>query len=225
MSVTPQRQRVLAWHFLQSDGYLGLLHHGKRIKPRARQTLRYNGPLSLCKSGLHASVDLLDALTYSPGNVICRVQCGGKIIHGDDKLVCSERKILWKLDATRTIRTLHEFNLWCTDQVLRAERKAGRKPDKCLLEAIKLKRKWLDNKSVETELDEAINKVYALADQICRRSSQPYSARLRAVHIVYLTCRKYAPVIRVLLMQEATKLTRKDLSAKLEQMLTKAAGK
>jgi hypothetical protein len=61
-------------------------------------------------------VDLLDALTYSPGNVICRVQCGGKIIHGDDKLVCSERKILWKLDATRTIRTLHEFNLWCTDQ-------------------------------------------------------------------------------------------------------------
>jgi len=40
---------------------------------------------------------------YAPGPVVCRVECGGEVIRGDDKLVCTERKVLWIADASEVL--------------------------------------------------------------------------------------------------------------------------
>jgi hypothetical protein len=89
---------VLAWHFAGDK-----LRNGGPI-PKDGETLEYNGELLLCVSGLHASRRIIDALFYAPGNTICRVRCSGKIIHDADKLVCSKRTILWRVDGKKTLR-------------------------------------------------------------------------------------------------------------------------
>jgi hypothetical protein len=100
---------VKAWHFVGPDGRLGndLAH----LPPvHVGQVVRADGPLKLCTRGLHASERPLDALLYAPGPAICRVDCNGEIIHCDDKLVCSEREVLWMHDITRELRLLA---CWC----------------------------------------------------------------------------------------------------------------
>lgn len=87
-----------AWHFV-----------GKRLRdgrpvPKDGVWLTHTGPLKLCRSGLHASVHPLDALHYAPGNTLCLVECAGKIIHGIEKLVCSRRRIVARMDATEMLR-------------------------------------------------------------------------------------------------------------------------
>ena len=82
-------ETVLAWHFTADT-----LRDGHAIPPIG-ETLRHEGELSICKSGLHASERMIDALHYSPGPTIHRVRCGGRIVRQDDKLCSSERTILW----------------------------------------------------------------------------------------------------------------------------------
>lgn len=103
---------VLAWHFL--TGTSGTLRDGSAA-PKDGEWLEHSGELEMCNSGLHASVKPFDAVTYAPGNIVCRVECGGTIVHGDDKLVCSRRKILWRADAEATLRA---FARWCAIQVI-----------------------------------------------------------------------------------------------------------
>ncbi len=99
-------QEYDGWHFLTDDrrtGYGNIL-----VEPG--QTLTVEPPLVLCSRGLHACIRPLDALRYAPGAVVCRVRVGGTIIRGDDKLVASERTVLWMTDATDTLRA---FARWC----------------------------------------------------------------------------------------------------------------
>jgi hypothetical protein len=101
-------ETMLAWHFLPTDGRL---RFGGRSKVRIGQTLRRDpAKLSLCRYGLHASVQPLDALNYAPGPVVCRVRLGGTIIQGNDKCVASRRTVLWMADAERELR---RFACWC----------------------------------------------------------------------------------------------------------------
>jgi hypothetical protein len=93
-----------AWHFVGET-----LRDGRPI-PADGATLVHDGPLVMCEAGLHASKRIIDALGYAPGNTICRVECVGKIITDDDKLVCSERTILWRVDGEYLLR---EFARWC----------------------------------------------------------------------------------------------------------------
>ena len=101
-----------AWHFVNNT-----LRDGRPIPPDGVKLI-HDGDLVMCESGLHASKNILDALKYAPGNVVCRVEVGGKIIKGDDKLVCSERTILWRVDAEDVLRkfarlcALDVINLW-----------------------------------------------------------------------------------------------------------------
>ena len=88
---------VKAWHWLQKDRRL---RYGTKEIVEAGKTYRHDDDLVLCNSGLHASKRITDALRYAPGPVVCRVEMGGKFVHGDDKLVATERKVLWMLDAT-----------------------------------------------------------------------------------------------------------------------------
>lgn len=77
-----------AWHFCSIDKKLGYgdsrqIQSGRTIKVKFPNT-NNNGDIfslpTLCESGLHASVRLLDALKYAPGPIICRVELGGTII-------------------------------------------------------------------------------------------------------------------------------------------------
>jgi len=89
---------IKAWHFVGDR-----LRDGRPV-PKDGVTLKHDGEIELCESGLHASKRLIDALQYAPASTLCRVECGGEIIHGDDKLVCTERTILWRVDGNAFLR-------------------------------------------------------------------------------------------------------------------------
>ena len=103
---------ILAWHF--TDGMK--LRDGRPLV--VGETLKHDGPLVPCESGLHASIRPIDALRYAPGSTISRVECGGETIeHGNpvDKFVCRERRVIWTADADTTLRA---FARRCASDVL-----------------------------------------------------------------------------------------------------------
>ncbi len=109
---TAKAGKVLAWHWLASPGKLS------NNDPRpviVGETLTHKGDIKLCKSGLHASERALDSLEYAPGNILCRVECSGKIERDNTKLVCTQRKCLWIVDAKSTLRA---FARRCASDVL-----------------------------------------------------------------------------------------------------------
>jgi hypothetical protein len=107
-----------AWHFVGS-----MLRDGRSI-PADGVTLRHDGWLTLCVGGLHASLQPFDALQYAPGSTLCLVDCGGQIVSGNDKLVCSERTIIVRMDAGPLLRwfarqqALSVVHLWDAPDVV-----------------------------------------------------------------------------------------------------------
>ena len=98
-----------AWHFTKDK------LRDCRPLPKVGEKLVHEGDLILCRSGLHGSKSILDALKYAPGCLCHRVECGGRIIQGDDKFVCSERTILWTVD---TANILPKFARLCALDVI-----------------------------------------------------------------------------------------------------------
>ena len=92
--------RILAWHWVREDRRLG---YGDGREVRAGETIEHKGHIALCESGLHASTKILDALTYAPGPVICRVRLSGDVLRGGDKIVAERRETLWMVDARRVL--------------------------------------------------------------------------------------------------------------------------
>jgi hypothetical protein len=90
---------IRAWHFLNGDE----LRDGTTA-PKDGEWLEYSGKLVMCESGLHASIDAFDALLFAPGNTLCLVDCDGRIINASDKLVCSRRRIVARMDAEPLLR-------------------------------------------------------------------------------------------------------------------------
>ena len=89
---------TLAWHFAGTQ-----MRDGSRLgAPGEIET--YDGPLVMCSQGLHASEKLLDALRYAPGPLLRRVNMGGKILRGTDKLDAETRLVLWECDMTAALR-------------------------------------------------------------------------------------------------------------------------
>lgn len=112
---------ILAWHFVGDT-----LRDGSPIPPDG-VTLRHDGPVIPCESGLHASRHPFDALQYAPGDTLCLVRCGGIIVpHGkpEDKIACSERTIIARMDAEPLLRyfarmqALSAVHLWSAPQVV-----------------------------------------------------------------------------------------------------------
>ena len=137
-----------AWHFLKDNGAMRW-KCGSVLKPKVGQTLRVDpDKLKLCKFGLHASKRAIDALEYAPGAIICRVEVGGLIIHGDDKLVASERTIIAMADATDT---LHEMACWSAERTL----ELIKNPDPRSVAAIAAKRAWVRGEITDKKLDAA----------------------------------------------------------------------
>ena len=109
---------ILAWHFVGVT-----LRDGKPV-PADGVKLRFDGKPVMCERGYHASIDPFDALQYAPGPILCRVRCGGTIISDADKLVCTERTILRRMDATEGLRyfalmqALSVVHLWDAPDVV-----------------------------------------------------------------------------------------------------------
>jgi hypothetical protein len=101
-----------SWHFVNSK-----LRNGDSVPPDGKW-LKYNGPLVMCESGLHGSLEPFDALQYAPGNTLCYVEVRGEMLEQSDKLCCRERKIIARFDAAEMLRyfarmqALSVIHLW-----------------------------------------------------------------------------------------------------------------
>jgi len=100
---------VLAWHFGSEK-----MRDGRDFPPDG-EWLVHDGELVMCESGLHASLRLIDALRYAPGNTIMRVRLGGKMIEDTDKIDAMRRRIIWRIDGDAVLRA---FARWCALQVI-----------------------------------------------------------------------------------------------------------
>ena len=100
---------TLAWHFVGDT-----LRDGSPV-PADGEWLVHTGEAVMCKSGLHASLDPFDALTYAPCNILCRVECDGIVASEHDKLVCRRRMIVRRIDATDLLRS---YARWCALSVI-----------------------------------------------------------------------------------------------------------
>lgn len=115
----------LAYHFVSNT-----LRDDRAIPPDG-EWLKHGGPCVMCESGLHASRDPFDALQYAPGNVLCLVEVRDIVSEQDDKLVCRERMIVKRLDATDLLRrfarqcALDVAHLWDMPAVVRAYLETG----------------------------------------------------------------------------------------------------
>lgn len=117
---------VLAWHFTAGDK----LRDGRPVPP-VGEWLRHEGEIEICRTGLHASERLFDALGFAPGNMLHRVECRDIRGRESDKFVCRERRILWSLDAEPVLRAfsrrvaLDVAHLWDMPTVVREYLETG----------------------------------------------------------------------------------------------------
>ena len=117
-----------AWWFDNHDGRLGY-DDGRII--RAGRTLKVKGTIELCERGLHGSERLLDALKYARSPTLWRVDLGGDILHGDDKVCAAERTHLWRLDIDDILRdfarrcALDAIHLWDAPEIVVRYLKTG----------------------------------------------------------------------------------------------------
>jgi hypothetical protein len=102
------------WHFARTnDEGLPVLGYGDGREIRVGETLTVDVQPVLCECGLHASENILDALRYASGNVVCEVTLGGVIVVGADKVAAQERTVVRMLDSATGERVLRQFARWC----------------------------------------------------------------------------------------------------------------
>ena len=85
-----KEQRILSWHFLPVDGKT------KRLDTEVipGRITKHVGEISICNSGLHASVNILDALGYASSGIVQRVEVWGNVQTQKDKVCGRYRKLL-----------------------------------------------------------------------------------------------------------------------------------
>jgi hypothetical protein len=93
--------KIQAWYFATEERKLGYDDNRPIV---VGETHTVDRKPVLCEQGLHASERIIDALNYAQGPILYRVELSGQIVRGDDKLVATSRKYLWKLDATEILR-------------------------------------------------------------------------------------------------------------------------
>ena len=62
--------------------------------------VRWPKPVKLCAWGYHASMDIVDAVLYAPGERLWRVELDGPMEFGHNKLVAQRRKYVKTIEAT-----------------------------------------------------------------------------------------------------------------------------
>ena len=110
---------ITGFHFVEKT-----LRYWRPVQ-RDGEWLEHDGPIVLCRSGLHASLHPFDALEYAPGDTLCLVTLDGDIQHGEDKVVASRRRIDRRIDATELLRSfartcaMDVIDLWEVPEVVR----------------------------------------------------------------------------------------------------------
>lgn len=92
------KKTELAWHFVDAT-----LRDGSPI-PKDGEWLKYEGEVEICRRGLHASKNIIDAMYYAPSTTVCRVVCRDIVEMEFDKFVCRERKILWRMNIEELLK-------------------------------------------------------------------------------------------------------------------------
>ena len=90
-----------AYYFSNMDKKL---RYNDNRQIRKGRTHKVKGELKLCGHGLHASIKAIDALQYAPSSYLWVVELSGDIVHGDDKIVASERTYLHGFNADKLSR-------------------------------------------------------------------------------------------------------------------------
>jgi hypothetical protein len=90
---TGTNQGKYAFHFV------GDTLRGGRPIPADGVWLEHEVDIRICKSGLHASWEVADALAHAPGDTLCLVEVDGIVEEQSDKLVARRRKIVARFDA------------------------------------------------------------------------------------------------------------------------------
>ena len=107
---------MYGYHFVRKDLKLS---HGDGRKIVVGEKLTVNCEPILCKSGLHASEKVLDALSWAQGSQLCRIRLSGAMVHDmaheKDQSAATERRVLWMFDATDLLGYLSR---WCAAQVV-----------------------------------------------------------------------------------------------------------
>jgi len=153
--MTRSQKHILGWHFLPATGCLA--HTGEKVHEGKTYTVR--GPLKMCSHGLHFSRGVLDALTFAPGSICCRIEASGDIVCETAKCVCSKRTVLWMLPLEVSERVLHEFVCRQAEAAL----KVANVTDPSAWNAIHTKRKWLQGDATDKDLDAARDAARAAA--------------------------------------------------------------
>ena len=118
----------MGWHFSDESE---CLRYGDGRKIVVGVTHTVDCEPVLCKSGLHASKYVCDALQYAPGPILWRVSLSGKVVHGDDKSCSTERSYHARIDATDALRAfarkcaLDVIHLWDAPSVVREYLETG----------------------------------------------------------------------------------------------------
>ncbi len=107
-----KQQPIAGWWFSKDYN----LPHGDNRIIQLGATHEIKKQLAICKTGLHASRKIIDALSYAPGPIIWKVELSGEIIEEDDKLCASHRAYLsGGLDCTEVMR---KFSRLCALDVI-----------------------------------------------------------------------------------------------------------
>src|SRR5690606_9721348 len=116
---------ILAYHFVNNT-----LRDGRPV-PADGEWLEHDGPIVICKSGLHASRRPWHALMYAPGPVLCLVEVEGIEAEHEDKLVARRRRLVRRVELTDDLRAfarqcaLDVIHLWDAPDVVRRYRETG----------------------------------------------------------------------------------------------------
>ena len=163
----PRVKKVLAWHFTNG------MHLRDGTPLEVGKTYRHKGDVVMCKSGYHASEQILDALGYASGEQVSRVELWGDVEIGDDKIVARNRRVLWTLDATLI---LHEFACRVAETALAKEDK----PDPRSVAAIDAKRRWMRGEISGNELAVAAAAAWSAAADATAKAATWDAARAAA---------------------------------------------
>jgi len=100
-----------AWHFCElEDGKLITYQGDPRLlipmplNGEPGEWLEHVGEVLICEKGLHASKAIMEALRYSRGFVICRVEVRDIVDQQADKVVARQRRVLWWVDGEDLLR-------------------------------------------------------------------------------------------------------------------------
>ena len=133
------------WHFITEDR---ILQYGDGRVVEVGKTYECKGEIILCKNGMHASVNIIDALKYAPGPVLCRVELEDDLKIDTDKIAGRKRKVLAMEDVSKI---LHLFAIDCAERAL----SKIDNPDPRLIKALEVKKKWMKGEVTDQELIEA----------------------------------------------------------------------